>query len=62
MTLNFADGHVEEHRWRDGTTIAYAASTDVNKDAGSAVQTAAQHAGNVDAIWCASRYAGPQNP
>jgi prepilin-type N-terminal cleavage/methylation domain-containing protein/prepilin-type processing-associated H-X9-DG protein len=62
MTLSFADGHVEKHRWLDGTTIAYANSTNPNKDGSSPVKTAAQHPGNVDAIWVANHYAGPQNP
>jgi prepilin-type N-terminal cleavage/methylation domain-containing protein len=62
MTLSFADGHAESHAWRDPTTIAYANSTDPAKDAGSPVKTAAQHPGNVDAIWIGSHYTGPQNP
>ena len=63
MTLNFADGHAEAHKWLDGTTIAYASDTSVYKDVpGSATRTAAQHAGNVDAIWVGQRYAGTQNP
>jgi prepilin-type N-terminal cleavage/methylation domain-containing protein len=61
-TLNFADGHAEAHKWQDGTTIAYAASVNVTKDSSSPEKTAAQHPGNVDAIWIASHYAGPQNP
>jgi len=61
-TLSYADGHAEGHRWLDGTTIAYADSINPNKDASSPEKTAAQHAGNVDAIWTAQRYAGPQNP
>lgn len=62
MTLSFADGHVEAHRWLDGTTIAYGNSTNPAKDGNSPEKTAAQHAGNVDAIWVGSHYAGPQNP
>jgi prepilin-type N-terminal cleavage/methylation domain-containing protein/prepilin-type processing-associated H-X9-DG protein len=60
--FNFCDGHVESHKWQDHTTIAYANDTSINKAIGSATLVAAQHAGNVDAIWCASHYAGPQNP
>jgi len=58
----YADGHSISHRWQDGTTVKYAASTDVNKDSGSPEKTAAQHSGNKDAIWVASQYAGNQNP
>jgi prepilin-type processing-associated H-X9-DG protein len=60
--FNFCDGHVENHKWLDATTIAYAISTDPNKNNSSAVKTAAQHVGNVDAIWVGSHYPGPQNP
>jgi prepilin-type processing-associated H-X9-DG protein len=62
MTLNFADGHAEAHKWLDGTTIAYASSTLVTKEVSSPEKTAAQHSGNKDAIWVGQRYAGPQNP
>ena len=61
-TFSFADGHAESHRWRDGTTIAYGASINVDKDKGSPEKSAAQHAGNLDAIWIGQRYATPQNP
>jgi hypothetical protein len=60
--FNFCDGHAESHRWMDSTTSAYANDTTPGKDAGGASRTAAQHAGNVDAIWCGSHYAGNQNP
>lgn len=59
MTLSFADGHAEAHRWLDGTTIAFANSTDPNKDGSS---NPAKLPGNRDAIWVGSHYAGPQNP
>jgi prepilin-type processing-associated H-X9-DG protein len=59
--FNFCDGHVENHKWLDATTIAYGVSTIVGKDDGSTVKTAAQHAGNADAIWVGSHYPGPQN-
>ena len=60
--FNFADGHAESHKWLDGSTIAFANDITPNKDASSASKSAAQHAGNVDAIWCARHYAGNQNP
>ena len=61
-TLNFVDGHAEAHKWIDGSTIAYARSVNLTKDAGSPEKTAAQHANNPDAVWVAQRYASPQNP
>jgi len=60
--FNFCDGHVENHKWLDATTIAFAVSTSPNKDSGSAEKLAAQHAGNADAIWVGSHYPSPQNP
>jgi prepilin-type N-terminal cleavage/methylation domain-containing protein len=59
--LNFADGHAETHKWQDGTTVAWANDTSINHDTGGTAKTAAQHSGNVDAIWVGSRYAGTQN-
>jgi prepilin-type N-terminal cleavage/methylation domain-containing protein len=61
-SFSFADAHAELHRWKDGTTIAFALSINVNKDAGSPEKTAAQHAGNVDAIWVGERYPSTLNP
>jgi prepilin-type processing-associated H-X9-DG protein len=61
-SFSFADGHVELQRWRDGTTIAFALSSNVNKDSASPELTAAQHAGNLDAIWVGQRYATLNNP
>jgi prepilin-type N-terminal cleavage/methylation domain-containing protein len=60
--FNFCDGHAESHRWLDGTTIAYASDTTLTKDSSGTSKSAAQHQGNVDAIWCGSHYAGTQNP
>jgi prepilin-type N-terminal cleavage/methylation domain-containing protein len=60
--FNFADGHAEGHKWLDGTTVAFANDTNPSKDSGDALKTACQHAGNVDAIWVASRQAQKQNP
>ena len=61
-SFSYADGHVAMRKWLDGTTIAYAISTSSTKDDSSAVKTAAQHDGNVDAIWCALHYPTPDNP
>jgi len=61
-SFSFADGHVEMHRWLDPATIAYARSSNTGKDSGSSEKSKAQHAGNVDAIWCGIRYATPDNP
>jgi len=61
-TFSFADAHAESHKWLDGTTVAFANDTTPTKDAGGPSKTAAQHAGNVDAIWVASHYPGGQNP
>jgi prepilin-type N-terminal cleavage/methylation domain-containing protein/prepilin-type processing-associated H-X9-DG protein len=60
--FNFCDGHVESHKWQNAATIAFANATSANKDDGSAALTAANQPGNVDLIWVASHYAGPQNP
>ncbi len=59
--FNFCDGHAESHRWQDPTTIAYANDTTATKDSSGTSKSNAQHAGNVDAMWCASHYAGNQN-
>jgi len=61
-SLNFADGHVEGYSWGDGRTIAYAASTNPGKDAGSAEKTTAQQTPNLDAMWIAAHFATPNNP
>jgi prepilin-type N-terminal cleavage/methylation domain-containing protein len=60
--FNFCDGHAESHKWLDGTTVDYANDTTPGKDGGGTTKTAAQHAGNVDAIWIATHYPGAQNP
>ena len=60
--FSFVDGHAELHRWLDGTTIAYALSLNLNKDQMSSEKTAAQHPGNVDAIWVGRRYPSTSNP
>jgi len=62
-TWNFADGHAENHKWRDGTTIAYALDPTPGKD-GTAVgtQSAANASSVNDLRWIAERYPTPQNP
>ncbi len=69
--FNFCDGHAENHRWLDPTTIAFANDLYVYKDGGprgsgitggDAYSSAAEHAGNVDAVWCGKHYPGKQNP
>jgi prepilin-type N-terminal cleavage/methylation domain-containing protein len=60
--FNFCDGHAESHKWLDGTTIDFANDISTTKDAGGATKSAAQHPGNVDAIWVARHYPGLQNP
>ena len=60
--FNFADGHAELHKWLDATTIAYAQSANLNKDAGSAEQTAAQQNSKRDQQWVGIRYPTVNNP
>jgi len=61
-SFSFADGHTELHRWLDQTTINYARSANVNKDSGSAEQTAAQTNSKRDQQWVGARYPTVQNP
>jgi len=62
-SFSYADGHVAMHKWMDGTTIAYALDQSPNKDSGSdGTRGAAQHAGNVDAIWVGAQYPTVINP
>jgi prepilin-type N-terminal cleavage/methylation domain-containing protein/prepilin-type processing-associated H-X9-DG protein len=61
-SFNWADGHVEMHRWLDETTIAYARDTSIGKDSGGGTKSKAQHPGNVDAIWCSLHYPTSDNP
>lgn len=58
----FSDGHAESHKWLDGTTIAYANDTTVNKDAGGASQTAAINNSKRDQPWVGIRFPTPNNP
>jgi prepilin-type N-terminal cleavage/methylation domain-containing protein/prepilin-type processing-associated H-X9-DG protein len=62
-SFSYCDGHVAMHRWLDPTTIAYALDQSADKDSGgSGTQGAAQHPGNVDAIWTGSQYPYVDNP
>ena len=63
-TWNYADGHAENHKWQDGTTIAYALDASSGKDSGNYPATkAAADAGSVhDLPWVGQRYPCPQNP
>jgi prepilin-type N-terminal cleavage/methylation domain-containing protein/prepilin-type processing-associated H-X9-DG protein len=55
-TFNFADGHVENHRWLDAGTIAFAASSDPNKHSTMGAQMAAS-ANPHDSYYIGSIYA-----
>jgi len=62
-TWNYADGHAENHKWRDGTTIVYALDPTPNKDGFTvATETAADTASVHDLPWVGERYPTPQNP
>jgi prepilin-type N-terminal cleavage/methylation domain-containing protein len=61
-SFSFADGHAESHKWLDPTTLAYARSANLNKDAGSAEQTAAQANSKRDQQWVGMRYPTVLNP
>jgi len=51
--FNFCDGHAESHRWLNAQTLSFANST---------TGTATAPPSNVDSVWVAQHYAGPQNP
>jgi prepilin-type N-terminal cleavage/methylation domain-containing protein/prepilin-type processing-associated H-X9-DG protein len=61
-SFSFADGHAEMHKWLDATTIVYADSANINKDAGSSEQSAAQNNSKRDQQWVGMRYATTSNP
>ena len=61
-SFSFADGHVEMHKWLDPATIAYADSANINKDNGSAEQSAAQNNSKRDQQWVGSRFPTTANP
>jgi prepilin-type N-terminal cleavage/methylation domain-containing protein len=60
--FNFADGHAENHRWRDPTTLAYALDPTPGKDEGSATRSAAISGSVNDQAWVSQRYPSRQNP
>lgn len=57
--FNFCDGHAESHRWKNNATIVWANDQNYNKESAGGPATVA---GNVDAIWVGSHFAGTQNP
>jgi prepilin-type N-terminal cleavage/methylation domain-containing protein len=57
-TANYADGHAASHKWRDGATIAHAASMDVNKYSNLPSSNETPN----DAPWVALGYATLNNP
>jgi len=61
--LVFADGHAEDHRWRDESTIAYANSITIDKDTGGDdTKLHAQIESVRDQPWIGSHYATLLNP
>jgi prepilin-type N-terminal cleavage/methylation domain-containing protein len=62
-TWNFADGHAENHKWQDPSTIAFALDQTANKD-GTTVpsETVADSRSVHDLPWIGERYPTPQNP
>jgi len=54
--FNFADGHVELKKWRSPDTIAYARSTNVEKDRNPPGSS------TVDTQWLGQRFINPNNP
>ncbi len=61
-SFSYADGHAAMRKWLDATTIAYARSQNLNKDAGSAEKTAAQAGSKRDQQWVGSHYPTVNNP
>jgi prepilin-type N-terminal cleavage/methylation domain-containing protein len=60
---NYADGHAENHKWRDGTTIAFALDQTPNKDGVTAPTEGAANSSSIhDLNWVAERYPSPINP
>jgi prepilin-type processing-associated H-X9-DG protein len=60
--FNFCDGHVENHKWLNATTVAFANDMTTGKASGGATQTAANAGTNPDRTWIGSHYPGAQNP
>jgi hypothetical protein len=62
-TWNYADGHAENRKWRDGSTLAFALDRTPGKDGTSVPTEAVANAGSVhDLPWVGERYPTPQNP
>jgi len=57
-TFNFSDGHCESHKWLNGPTITYAASTDPNKYSGRPGGSLTPK----DGAWLAEGYASRMYP
>jgi prepilin-type N-terminal cleavage/methylation domain-containing protein len=60
--FNYCDGHAIMHRWLDGSTIAFALSTAVDKDSGGTAQSDAQKNSVNDQPWVGSQYPYVGNP
>ena len=62
-TWNYADGHAENHKWQDATTIAFCLAQTPNKDGATiASETTADVHSVHDLPWIGQRYPSPQNP
>jgi len=61
-TLGFVDGHVESHKWLDGSTIAYARSLIVGSLGDGNAKSLAQNNSPQDQQWVGSHYPGAENP
>jgi len=61
--FGFCDGHAENHKWQDATTVALAMDRTPDKDNGSTPSCAAANAGSVhDLPWLAAHYPTGNNP
>ena len=61
--FGYCDGHAENHRWQDPTTVAYALDPTPNKDYTGAPSRTAANSGSVhDLPWIARRYPTTSNP
>jgi prepilin-type N-terminal cleavage/methylation domain-containing protein len=59
----YCDGHAENHKWQDATTVALANDKTPAKDStGTASRTAANSQSLRDLRWIAERYATAENP
>ena len=62
-TWNYADGHAENHKWQDATTIAFALDQTPNKDGTTVASETVADAHSVhDLPWIGQRYPSPKNP